>query len=240
MGSHRRRRSQETRGMATAGLGQRCSYQPRRSSIFTLWTDAARKSITDSRILTTRNLVEALCASGNEKVLINASGVGYYGSRLDDEILDEDSAPGAEFMSRVSIEWEDEAKKAARCGTKVALCRFGIVLGRGGGALSMMLPAFRYLLGGSIGSGSQWMSWIHQEDLLNIFSLLLSDRKISGPVNCGSPKPVRNAEFAKTLARTYRPLWLSGVTCIFAANPAGRIRKRRLEGAKGYSKKIDG
>ncbi len=209
------------------------------SSISTLWTDAARKSILNSRILTTRNLVDALCASGNEKVLINASGVGYYGSRLDDEILDEDSAPGDEFMSRVSIEWEDEAKKAARCGTRVALCRFGIVLGRGGGALSMMLPAFRYLLGGSIGSGSQWMSWIHQEDLLNIFSLLLSDSDISGPVNCVSPNPVRNAEFAKTLARTLgRPLVLPALPAFFLRTLLGEFSNVVLKGQRVIPKKL--
>jgi len=209
------------------------------SSISTLWTDAARKSIMDSRILTTRNLVDALCSSGNEKVLINASGVGYYGSRLDDEILDEDSAPGAEFMSRVTIEWEDEATKAAQCGTRVALCRFGIVLGRGGGALSLMLPAFRYLLGSSMGSGGQWMSWIHQEDLLNIFSLLLSDRKMSGPVNCVSPNPTRNAEFAKTLARTLgRPLVLPAVPAFLLRTLLGEFANVVLKGQRVIPKRL--
>jgi uncharacterized protein (TIGR01777 family) len=171
--------------------------------------------------------------------LINASAVGYYGSRMDDEILDEDSAPGAEFMSQVCIEWEEEAKKAARCGTRVVLCRFGIVLGRGGGALSMMLPAFRYLLGSSIGSGRQWMSWIHQEDLFNIFSLLLNDMEISGPVNCVSPNPIRNAEFAKILARTLgRPLILPSVPAFLLRNLLGEFSSVILRGQKVIPKRL--
>ena len=192
-----------------------------------------------ARILTARNLVDALCASGKEKILINASAVGYYGSRMDDEILDEDSAPGAEFMSQVCIEWEDEAKKAARCGTRVVLCRFGIVLGRGGGALSRMLPAFRYLLGSSIGSGRQWMSWIHQEDLFNIFSLLLNDRDISGPVNCVAPNPIRNAEFAKILARTLgRPLVLPSIPAFLLRTLLGEFSSVVLKGQRVIPKRL--
>ncbi len=209
------------------------------SSIFTVWTDSARKSILDSRILATRNLVDALVASGKEKILINASAVGYYGSRMDDEILDEDASPGAEFMSQVCVEWEDEAKKAARSGTRVVLCRFGIVLGRGGGALAMMLPAFRYLLGSSIGSGRQWMSWIHQEDLFNIFSLLLSDREISGPVNCVAPNPVRNAEFAKILARTLgRPVVLPAVPAFLLRTLLGEFANVVLKGQRVIPKRL--
>ncbi|MDR3555813.1 MAG: TIGR01777 family oxidoreductase [Syntrophobacteraceae bacterium] len=188
------------------------------SSIFTVWTDSARKSILDSRILSTRNLVDALSGAGQEKILINGSAVGYYGSRLDDELLDEDAPHGSEFMSEVCVKWEEEARKAVPAGVRVALCRFGIVLGRGGGALSMMLPAFRYLLGSSIGSGKQWMSWIHLDDLVAIFSLLLEDFSLSGPINCVAPNPVRNAEFARVLSRTLgRPILLPGVPS-FALN----------------------
>ncbi len=188
------------------------------SSIFTLWTDSARKSILDSRVATTRNLVDAIIVSGKEKTLINASAVGYYGSRMDDEILDENAPHGDEFMSQICVEWEDEAKRAAQHGSRVALCRFGIVLGRGGGALAMMLPAFRYMLGSSIGSGRQWMSWIHQEDLFSIFSFLLSDGDISGPVNCVAPNAVRNAEFANILSKTL------GRPALFPAAPAFLLR----------------
>jgi uncharacterized protein len=188
------------------------------SSIFTVWTDSARKSILDSRILSTRNLVDALSGAGKEKILINGSAVGYYGSRLDDELLGEDAPHGSEFMSEVCVRWEEEARKAEPAGVRVALCRFGIVLGRGGGALSMMLPAFRYMLGSSIGSGKQWMSWIHLDDLVAIFSLLLDDSSLSGAINCVAPNPVRNAEFARVLSKTLgRPILLPGVPS-FALN----------------------
>jgi hypothetical protein len=209
------------------------------SSIFTVWTDSARKSILDSRILTTRNLVDALIASGKEKILINASAVGYYGSRMDDEILDEDAPHGDEFMSQICVQWEDEAKKAARPGNRVALCRFGIVLGRGGGALAKMLPAFRFMLGGSIGSGRQWMSWIHQEDLFNIFSLILSDRAISGPVNSVAPNPVRNAEFANILARTLsRPVLLPAAPAFLLRTLLGEFANVVLKGQRVIPKKL--
>jgi hypothetical protein len=170
------------------------------TSIFTIWTDAARKSILDSRIVTTRNLVDALSGSSKVKVLINASAVGYYGSRLDDVVLDEGSLPGNEFMSEVCTKWEDEARKGARGGARVVLCRFGVILGREGGALAKMTPAFRFFLGTPMGSGRQWFSWIHQDDLFRIFSFALENPDISGPLNCVAPNPVRNAEFARVLA----------------------------------------
>ncbi len=209
------------------------------SPILTVWTDSARKSILDSRILTTRNLVDALIASGKEKILINGSAVGYYGSRMDDEILDEDAPHGDEFMSKICVEWEDEAKKAAQSGIRVALCRFGLVLGRGGGALATMLPAFRYLLGSSIGSGRQWMSWIHQEDLFNIFSLLLSDKEISGPLNCVAPNPVRNTEFANILARTLgRPVLLPAVPAFLLSTLLGEFANVVLKGQRVIPKRL--
>jgi uncharacterized protein (TIGR01777 family) len=203
------------------------------NSIFTIWTDSARRSILDSRILTTRNLVEAFAGSHQDRVLINASAVGYYGSRMDDEFMDESSPPGREFMSEVCVEWENEAKKASQSGVRVCLCRFGIVLGRGGGALSKMLPAFRYMLGSSIGGGRQWMSWIHLEDLYNIFSSILNDQKFSGPINCVAPNPVRNAEFAKILARTLgRPMFLPGVPAFLLHNLLGEFSRVVLMGQR--------
>ncbi|MFZ0944369.1 MAG: TIGR01777 family oxidoreductase [Syntrophobacteraceae bacterium] len=208
-------------------------------SIFTLWTDSARKSILDSRIVTTRNLVDALIVSGKEKILINGSAVGYYGSRMDDEILDEDAPHGDEFMSQVCVEWEDEAKRAAEHGSRVALCRFGIVLGRGGGALAMMLPAFRYLLGSSIGSGRQWMSWIHLEDLFNIFLHLLSNGEISGPVNCVAPNAVRNAEFANILSRTLgRPFLLPAAPAFLLRIVLGEFANVVLKGQRVVPKRL--
>lgn len=209
------------------------------SSIFTIWTDSARKSILESRVLTTRNLVDALAASGQEKILINASAIGYYGSRMDDETLDEEAPHGSEFMSQVCVDWEESAKKAAQSGTRVTLCRFGIVLGRGGGALAMMVPAFRYMLGGAIGSGRQWMSWIHLEDLFNVFSLILSQGEISGPINCVAPNPVRNAEFAKILARTLaRPVLFPAMPAFLLRVVLGEFANVVLKGQRVIPKKL--
>ncbi|MFZ2448836.1 MAG: TIGR01777 family oxidoreductase [Syntrophobacteraceae bacterium] len=209
------------------------------SSIFTLWTDAARKRILDSRILTTRNIVEALSPSSTGKVLINASAVGYYGSRLDDEVLDESSPPGNEFMSEICVKWEAEAQKAAQGGVRVVLCRFGVVLGRGGGALSKMLPVFRRFLGSAIGSGRQWFPWIHEEDLFGIFALALENPPISGPYNCVSPNPVRNAEFAKVLAATLgRPAFLPAVPAFVLRTLLGEFADVVVKGQRVVPKRL--
>jgi hypothetical protein len=209
------------------------------SSIFTLWTDAARKRILDSRVLTTRNLVDGFAVLGKKKILLNASAIGYYGSRVDDEILDEDSPPGAEFMSEVCVRWEDEAKRAVESGARVVLLRFGTVLGRAGGALSMMLSAFRYLLGSSMGSGRQWMPWIHLEDLCNIFLLLLNDGDMTGPVNCVAPNPVRNSEFARILAKTLgRPILLPAVPAFLLRTLLGEFANVVLRGQRVVPKRL--
>ncbi len=182
------------------------------TSIFTIWTDSARRSILDSRILATRNITDALVGSGAGKILLNASAVGYYGSRLDDMEFDEQGPPGDEFMSEICVKWENEAKAAAKSGARVAMCRFGVVLGRNGGALSKMVPAFRRFLGSAIGSGRQWFPWIHEEDLFRVFAFALENPAVSGPVNCVAPNPVRNAEFAKTLSAVLgRPMFLPPV-----------------------------
>ncbi|MGC9194594.1 MAG: TIGR01777 family oxidoreductase [Syntrophobacteraceae bacterium] len=182
------------------------------SSIFGVWTQAARDQILQSRILSTRHLVDALSRAGKGKILLSASAVGFYGSRLDDETLSEDAPPGSEFMSEVCMKWEEEAKRAEQAGMRVCLCRFGIVLGKDGGALAMMLPAFRFLLGSPLGSGRQWMSWIHLSDLFQIFTFLLNRDSMCGPINCVSPNPARNREFATALSKALgRPMLLPGV-----------------------------
>jgi uncharacterized protein len=209
------------------------------TSIFTLWTDSARKSILDSRILTTRNLVDALGSSGKGKILFNASAVGYYGSRLDDAVLDEGSPPGNEFMSEICVKWEEEAQKAAHSGVRVALCRFGVVLGREGGALAKMTPVFRFFLGSAIGSGRQWFPWIHQEDLFGIFSFVLENHAISGPINCVAPNPVRNGEFAKILARTLgRPVILPAVPAFVLRTVLGEFGNVVLKGQRVVPKRL--
>ena len=169
------------------------------ASIFTRWNDKTKKEILDSRILTTNHIVEALAKrKGKEIHLLSTSAVGYYGFQRD-ESLDENSPPGNDFLAYVTSEWESAALNAKRFDARVALCRFGTVLGKHGGALSKMVPVFKYWLGSPLGSGKQWFSWIHEQDLVNVFLFLLEHKNLEGPINCTAPNPVRNNELTKVL-----------------------------------------
>jgi len=173
-------------------------------SIFTLWTDKNKQKIMDSRILTTRNLVDGL-PEGSGTVLCNASAVGYYGHRGED-VLTEAEPAGDDFLARVAVNWEKEALKAAEKDSRVALMRFGIVLGPDGGAMAKMLPAFRMFVGGRLGSGRQWFPWIHIADLVAAALFVMDQPVFAGPVNFCAPEPVRNREFVKHLAgKLHRP-----------------------------------
>ncbi|MGA6924614.1 MAG: NAD-dependent epimerase/dehydratase family protein, partial [Desulfosarcina sp.] len=132
-------------------------------SIFTIWTERAKREMVDSRILTTRHLVDAIPPDGRT-VLCSTSAVGYYGDRHE-ALLTEQSPPGDDFLADLSRQWEAEALKAEAKGARVVLMRFGIVLDRHGGAMAMMIPAFRLYLGGRLGNGRQWFPWIHRQDL---------------------------------------------------------------------------
>jgi uncharacterized protein len=180
------------------------------TSIFTRWTPAAKRQILDSRILATRNLVEAMGPAGPDgaKTLINASAAGYYGGQ-GDEVKTEAAGPGRDFLAEVCVAWEKEAFRAGQHGHRVVATRLAVVLGRGGGALSQMLTPFRLGLGGRLGSGRQFFPWIHLADLTAIFAFLIKHPEISGPVNCGAPNPINNAEFTRALGRALnRPTWL--------------------------------
>ena len=163
------------------------------------WTPEAKHRIRESRVRGTRGLVEAMSRSGKRpSVLVSASAIGYYGSR-GDEILTEMSAPGQGFLPQVCAEWEQEAVAAEAFGVRVVRLRTGIALGRGGGALAKMLPPFKLGVGGQIGSGRRWMSWIHLDDLVGLI-LHAVQSPIHGALNCTAPNPVTNAEFTRALA----------------------------------------
>jgi uncharacterized protein (TIGR01777 family) len=177
------------------------------ASIFTRWSPAAKRAIRDSRILTTRNVVAALPAGGGA-TLVSTSAVGYYGSHGDEQ-LGEDAGPGDDFLARLCVEWEAEALRAAERGARVAIARFGIVLGPGGGVLGQMAPLFRAFLGGPLGSGRQWFSWIHIEDLFAALVHLASRRESVGAYNCTAPEPVTNRVLTRELGRVlHRPALL--------------------------------
>ena len=168
-------------------------------SIFGRWSAAAKAEIRDSRILTTRNVVEAVTA-GRPVRLISASGAGYFGSRGDD-LLTEDEPAGTGFLSALSVDWEAEALRGAAKGLRVAVARLGVVLAADGGALEQMVPAFRRFVGGPVGDGQQWFPWIHMQDLASALVFLAERPELTGAFNLCAPEPVRNRELAAALGR---------------------------------------
>jgi hypothetical protein len=170
------------------------------------WTAAAQQRIRSSRVDGTRQLVQALAAlEARPAVLISASAIGYYGSR-GDEALTESSPPATDFLGEVAVEWEREAKAAEALGIRVAMLRFGVILGRDGGALKKMLPPFKLGIGGRIGNGRQWMSWIHIDDIVRLIAFAIANESVRGPMNAVAPNPVTNAQFTRVLARAlHRP-----------------------------------
>lgn len=189
--------------------GQDCIINLAGTSIFSRWTPEAKRLIRETRISITRNIVDAIEPSGGkDMVLFSTSAVGYYGFHGDEELA-EDSPPGGDFLARLAVEWEKEALRAEGRGARVVITRFGIVLGEKGGALSQMISIFRKYLGGPLGSGKQWFSWIHMGDLVGAFVFLMAHREISGPVNLTSPNPIRNEELAKAMGKVmHRPSFL--------------------------------
>ena len=175
------------------------------------WTEAKKRRIRDSRVLGTRNLVESLARlpeGERPKVLVSGSAVGYYGDR-GDERLTEDAAPGSDFLANVCQAWEHESQAAQRLGIRVVNSRTGIVLGRGGGALGKMLLPFRLGLGGRLGSGRQWMPWIHLDDTVGLLLHASARNEVMGAMNNTAPNPVINREFTATLAEVlHRPALL--------------------------------
>jgi uncharacterized protein len=169
-------------------------------SIVGRWTDAKKSRIRDSRIPATAHLAQALAQARQKPgVFLSASAIGYYGNRAD-EVLTEDSAGGAGFAADLARDWELATAAATQAGIRTVQMRIGIVLAAGGGALQKMLPPFKMGVGGRIGDGRQWMSWVDVQDIVGAIHHLLKIGLLSGPVNLVAPKPVTNADFTKTLA----------------------------------------
>ncbi|MGH7918071.1 MAG: TIGR01777 family oxidoreductase, partial [Candidatus Binataceae bacterium] len=174
------------------------------------WNADFKKLLHDSRILSTQHIVEALRrkpmrADGQPKALVNASAIGFYGPRGDEE-LTEDSSPGSGFLAKLCLDWEQAARSAESAGVRVAMVRIGVVLDKEGGALAKLLTPFKLGVGGPIGDGRQWMSWIHHADLTGLFLLALDNAGARGALNGTAPNPVTNRDFGKTLGRVlHRP-----------------------------------
>lgn len=165
------------------------------------WTAARRAALRESRVGLTAGLVRAVAsASARPRVLVSGSAVGYYGDR-GDEILAEDSPRGTGFLADLCEEWEEEANRAGALGVRVVTVRTGVVVGPGGGALVQMLPAFRLGLGGPIGSGRQYLPWVHVRDVAAIVVVALADDRLRGPVNGVGPNPATGGDFARAIGR---------------------------------------
>ena len=173
------------------------------------WTHARKRLLTVSRVLITRLLVAAMSRrSSKPRLLISASGIGYYGA-CDDHILDEGAARGQGFLADLCVAWEAEALRAAEFGVRVVMLRTGMVLEQGGGALPKMLLPFRLFAGGPILPGTQWVSWIHRRDHISLIQWLLATPSISGPVNAVAPEAVTMNRFCEVLGQAVqRPSWL--------------------------------
>ena len=170
-------------------------------NVFGRWSAAKKQRIRESRVQGTRLLSDALAGlTRPPQALLAASAIGYYGDR-GDEAVSEWSAPGEDFLAYVSRDWEGATTAAARAGIRVVNMRFGVVLTTAGGALAKMLPAFRLGLGGRVGSGNQYLSWIALDDALNAIVHLLATSRLAGPANLTAPSPVTNREFARTLGK---------------------------------------
>jgi uncharacterized protein (TIGR01777 family) len=172
------------------------------------WTPAKKRRIWESRVLGTRNLVAALARLPRRpRVLVSASAIGYYGDGGERE-LTEDAPPGEDFLARVCVGWEEEARRAGGLGVEVVCLRLGVVFGRGGGALTPLLVLARLGLAGPIGSGRQWWSWVHMDDVIGAVRFLL-ERPLRGPINVTAPHPVRQRDLARALGRLLkRPAFL--------------------------------
>jgi len=182
------------------------------------WNPDKKRRILDSRVQGTRLLAEKISALATPpKVMVSMSAVGYYGDR-GDEVLTEESAPGADFLTRVCREWEAAAEPARRAGIRVVHPRLGIVLSPQGGALGTTLPIFKLGGGGKIGSGRQWWSWVTLDDVVGSIVHALTDETVEGPVNVGSPNPMTNAEYTKVLGKV-----LGRPTVLPLPAPAARI-----------------
>ena len=170
------------------------------------WTAKYKREMTESRVTTTRVLAEMLAGLKNPpQVLVTASAVGFYGNR-GDAILDEDSAAGNGYFPELCAAWEEGARPAVEAGIRVVHLRFGMVVGPDGGAMARLVPMFRLGLGGKLGSGRQWMSWVSEADAVSAVLFALEHSTLAGAVNAVSPQPVTNAEFTRELGRAvHRP-----------------------------------
>lgn len=202
------------------------------------WSKARKEKILQSRLKATRAVVDAIVkAEKKPSLLINASAVGFYGNVPSGDV-DESHAPGDDFLANVCKEWELEARRAESAGVRVALIRTGIVLSKNGGALPRMLTPFKFFIGGKIGSGAQWMPWIHLDDHLGVIKYIIGNQSLNGAVNLSAPQPAMMKEFARALGKAMHRPSIFPVPGFVLKVMLGQMSSLVLEGQRAVPKKL--
>ena len=203
------------------------------------WTEKRKKLIKSSRVDSGRTVIEAFEAVEKKpRVLIQASAVGYYGTHDDERVLTEESEPGSDFLAEVCREWEASTEPVEKMGVRRVIIRMGVVLDPQGGAWPKMMMPFRFFVGGPVGTGNQWMSWIHYLDTVDAIRFLIENEAARGPFNLTAPEPVRNREFAKALGnRLRRPSLIPAPTFVLE-RIYGEMSMVVLEGQRVIPKRL--
>jgi uncharacterized protein (TIGR01777 family) len=207
-------------------------------SVAQRWSEAAKRAIRDSRVLGTRNLVAALRdVDPGPAVLVSQSASGYYGAR-GDELVDESFPPAADFLARVTVEWEAAARTAEELGSRVVTTRTGVVLTESGGALEKMLPPFKLGVGGPVAGGRQYVPWIHVDDVVGGLLFGLDTAAVAGPMNLTAPEPVTNKELSKALGRVLRRPAFAPVPALAVKALYGEMASIVTTGARAVPKRL--
>lgn len=203
------------------------------------WTKERKKRILESRMTTTEEVLRILeILEKKPKALINASAIGYYGTSLSSTFTEADMTSGNDFLAQTTASWEKAALEVEKLGVRTVLMRFGIILGRDGGALPQMVLPYTFFAGGTIGSGKQWVSWIHIEDVVRAIIFSMENEKIFGPVNFTAPQPVTMKKFGKTIGKVLRrPHWFP-VPSFFMRLAMGEMSLLVVEGQRVLPKKL--